>query len=153
MADQTRPDRSFLGSGWSFPVRLADDGSVALVDHEEDVRQAIRIILDTNHGERTMRPEFGSGVRAFVFESITTTNLSLLRHRVEDALVRWEPRIDVASVTVALPPGVRNRVDVSISYTIRATNTFYNLVYPFYLEEGAGDAAVDAADRLRGVVA
>ena len=148
-----RPERSFLGTGWAFPVRLTDDGSVALVDHDEDVRQSIRIILDTNLGERAMRADFGSGVRAFVFETISTTTVSLLRHRVEEALVRWEPRIDVDSVTATLPGGLRNRVDLSISYTVRATNTFYNLVYPIYLEEGSGDANTDTSDRIRGAVA
>lgn len=148
-----RNDRSFLGTGWAFPVRLADDGSVALADHAEDVRQAIRIILETNHGERLMRPQFGSGVRAFVFETVSTTTLSLLRHRVEEALVRWEPRIDVEAVRIDLPSGLRNRVDISIDYTVRATNTFYNLVYPFYLDEVRGDANIDVAGRLQGVVA
>lgn len=147
---EIRPDRSFLGTGWAFPVHLTDDGSVALAEHEEDVRQAIRIILETNAGERVMRPEFGSGIRQFVFESVSTTTLSVLRHRVEEALVRWEPRIDVEAVTVELAPGTRNRVDVSVGYTVRSTNTFYNLVYPFYLDEGAGDAVVDVADRLSG---
>ena len=104
---ENRPDRSFLGTGWAFPVRLAEDGTVALADHEEDVRQAIRIILETNLGERVMRPEFGSGLRQFVFESVSTTTLSVLRHRVEEALVRWEPRIDVEAVGVELAPGTR----------------------------------------------
>jgi hypothetical protein len=59
----------------------------------------------------------------------------------------------VDSVAATLPGGLRNRVDLSISYTVRATNTFYNLVYPFYLEEGSGDANTDTSDRIRGVVA
>lgn len=153
MTTPIRTDRSFLGTGWAFPVHLDQHGSVALVEHEADVRQSIRIILETNHGERMMRPRFGSGVRAFVFETVSTTTLSLLRHRVEEALVRWEPRIDVEAVTIDLPSGLRNRVDISIDYTVRATNTFYNLVYPFYLEEARGDANVDVAGRLQGVVA
>lgn len=129
-------DRSFLGTGWAFPVTLDADGGAALVDHEEDIRQSIRIILETNLGERVMRPEFGSGIRAFVFESISTTTLALLRHRVQEALQRWEGRIDVLRVEATVPTGLRNQVDVSIDYRVRATNTFYNLVYPFYLEEG-----------------
>jgi uncharacterized protein len=146
-------DRSFLGTGWQFPVSLTDDGDVALVDHEEDIRQSIRIILETNHGERLMRPTFGSDVRRFVFESISTTTLALLRHRVTEALVRWEPRIDVDGVTVTVDAGTRTRVDVDIAYRIRATNTFYNLVYPFYLDEARGAATVDGTLRQRGAVA
>lgn len=128
-------DRSFLGTGWAFPVTLDADGGVMLVQHEEDIRQSIRIILETNLGERVMRPDFGSSIRDFVFESISTTTLAMLRHRVEEALQRWEGRIDVIRVETTVPTGLKNRVDVSIDYRIRATNTFYNLVYPFYLEE------------------
>ena len=129
-------DRSFLGRGWAFPVRLDAGGGVALAVHEDDVRQAIQIILGTNLGERLMRPEFGSGIRAFVFESVSTTTLTLLKSRVEEALVRWEPRIDIQRVDVTLPTSLRNRLDVMIDYRVRATNVFYNLVYPFYLDEG-----------------
>lgn len=153
-------DRRILGTGWAFPVRLTGAGAVSLVDHEEDVRQAIRIIIETNHGERLMRPTFGSGVRAFVFETISTTTLSLLRHRVEEALVRWEPRIRVESVTVELPqnengrPDIRiGKLEIRIEYMIRATNTFYNIVYPFYLDEAMGDVNIDVAGRREGIVA
>ena len=73
-------------------------------------------------------------MRSFVFESISTTTLALLRHRVEDAIVTWEPRLDVTTLeTKVVSPG--NRVDISIEYRVRSTNTFYNLVYPFYLDE------------------
>jgi hypothetical protein len=127
--------RSFLGSGWAFPVSLDATGGVALVEGEEDVRQSIRIILSTNLGER-IRMDFGSGINAFVFEPISTTTLTLLRSRVEEALVRWEPRITVERVEASLPDRSIGRVDVSIDYRVRETNTFYNLVYPYYLEEG-----------------
>ncbi|QDB79392.1 GPW/gp25 family protein [Georgenia sp. 311] len=145
------PDRSFLGTGWSFPVTLDGDGGVALAGHEEDVRQSVLIILSTNLGERVMRPVFGSDVRRFVFDSASTTRLALLQHRVTEALVRWEPRIDVDEVTVTVPPSTVARVDVDIAYRVRATNTFYNLVYPFYLDEAHGDATVDTAQRRQGV--
>jgi phage baseplate assembly protein W len=129
--------RSFLGSGWAFPVALDATGGVALVDGVEDVRQSIRIILGTDLGER-IRMDFGSSINAFVFEPISTTTLTLLRARVEEALVRWEPRIRVGRVDASLPDRSAGRVDVSIDYRVRETNTFYNLVYPFYLEEGEG---------------
>ena len=137
-AGRSDDDRSFLGTGWAFPVTLGADGAVAMVDHEEDIRQSIWIILSTDLGDRLLRPDFGSGMRSFVFESISTTTLALLRHRVEDAIVTWEPRLDVTTLeTKVVSPG--NRVDISIEYRVRSTNTFYNLVYPFYLEE-AGEA-------------
>jgi Bacteriophage baseplate protein W len=130
------PAKAFLGVGWAFPVQ-ADQaaGDVALAAYEEDIRQAIRIILETAQGERVMRPDFGAGLHALVFEPINTTTLALARHRVEEALITWEPRIDSITVQVThdLP---RGRLMIEIGYRVRATNTFYNLVYPFYLQEG-----------------
>lgn len=129
-------DRAFLGQGWNFPIQTAADGEVAMSRHEEDIRQAIRIILGTNQGERVMRPEFGAGLQAMVFQPVNTTTMSLVRHRVEEALVRWEPRIDNITVKVTAEPE-QGRLAIDISYRTRATNTFYNLVYPFYLMEGS----------------
>ena len=127
--------KAFLGRGWSFPVRLDDTGDVATSDHEEDVREAVRIILGTRPGERAMRPDFGAGLHALAFEPISSTTMALARHRVEEALVLWEPRIDNVGVSVAAD-APQGRLLISIDYRVRATNTFYNLVYPFYLVEG-----------------
>jgi uncharacterized protein len=126
--------KAFLGRGWSFPVALAG-GHVALAEYEEDVRQAILVILQTNHHERVMRPDFGANLRALVFAPLNTTTLSLARHQVEQALVLWEPRIDSVTVKASLMPR-ESRLDIEVTYRIRRTNTFYNLVYPFYLNEG-----------------
>jgi uncharacterized protein len=128
-------DTGFLGIGWSFPPRVDATGDIALVAFEEDVRQAVRIILLTDPGERVMRPDFGSGLRALLFEPITEATKALVRHRVEEALIRWEPRIDSITVDVQAP-AASSRIDIEIRYRIRSTNTFYNLVYPFYLLEG-----------------
>ena len=129
-------ERSFLGVGWAFPVHPADGGAIALSAYDEDVREAVKIVLGTDPGERVMRPTFGAGLSALVFEPINTTTMALVRHRVETALVTWEPRIDVLAVRVSSDDPSSGRLDVEVDYRVRATNTFYNLVYPFYLMEG-----------------
>jgi phage baseplate assembly protein W len=129
--------KAFLGRGWAYAVNANAAGSDAvLVEHEEDVREAVRIILETGRNERVMRPDFGAGLNEFVFEPINTTTLALIRHRVEESLVTWEPRIQLETVDVVPAAGVLGRIDITIEYRVRATNTFYNLVYPFYLQEG-----------------
>ncbi len=125
----------FLGSGWSFPVQPGGGGDVALVGDEEDIREAVQIILGTTPGERVMRPDFGAGLRALAFEPISATTMALARHRVEEALVMWEPRVDNVDVRVTAD-APRGRLLIDVRYRIRASNTFYNLVYPFYLLEG-----------------
>jgi uncharacterized protein len=127
-------DKSFLGRGWSFPAGLNKTGDIALAADVEDIQQAITIILGTAQGERIMRPDFGAGLQALVFEPINTTTMALVRHRVEEALINWEPRIDRLSVQVTADPP-QGRLMIEIGYRVRTTNTFYNLVYPFYLLE------------------
>ena len=130
------PAKAFLGIGWAFPPHLEADGTLAEAVYEEDVRQAIRIILGTNLGERLMRPDFGAGLNAFVFEPVSTTTLARVKTRVEEALIAWEPRIDVEEVKVTTDPPERNKLLIDMTYRVRATNTRFNLVYPFYLQEG-----------------
>jgi phage baseplate assembly protein W len=128
-------DKAFLGVGWGFPVALDGAGEIRVARYEEDIRQAILLILETNPGERVMRPDFGAGLKTLVFEPLNTTTMALCQHKVEEALVLWEPRIEVIDVLVTADPP-NTRLDISIDYQIRSTNTFYNLVYPFYLQEG-----------------
>jgi phage baseplate assembly protein W len=133
----TSVDRAFLGVGWAFPPAAAPTGDIAMAAYDDDVRQAILIILQTTPGERVMRPQFGAGLADLVFEPITTALLALVQHRAETALIQWEPRIDVDAVTVTPNPPL-GRIDIDIRYQVRQTSTFYNLVYPFYLNEGGG---------------
>lgn len=128
--------KAFLGRGWAFPVGVTE-GMIATARHEEDIRQAIRIILDTEPGERVMRPDFGAGLRGLLFEPINTTTIALARHRVERALVLWEPRIDSVGVDVRAEPR-QGLLRIELRYRVRTTNTFYNLVHPFYVHEGRG---------------
>jgi uncharacterized protein len=133
---QPDPQRAFLGVGWAFPPQMEADGTIAEAVYEEDIHQAIRIILGTNPGERVMRPDFGAGLNAFVFEPVNTTTMALVQTRVQEALITWEPRIDVEQVKVTTDSNERYKLLIDITYRVRATNVVANLVYPFYLQEG-----------------
>jgi phage baseplate assembly protein W len=130
------PARAFLGVGWAFPPRIDGTGAVVEAVYEEDIREAIRIILGTDPGERTMRPEFGAGLGQFVFEPVNTATVTRMQRQVRDALVVWEPRIDVEDVTVTPEGDPVGVLMVEVVYRVRATNARANLVYPFYLQEG-----------------
>ncbi|MHC2842883.1 GPW/gp25 family protein [Bradyrhizobium diazoefficiens] len=129
--------KSFLGVGWNFPLAATATGQAAMAAYEEDVRQAILIILQTNNGERLMRPTFGAGLNAFVFEPINPTSMAALQTRVQNALIDWEPRIDVVAVSVTPAPTAIGTLLIDITYRVRLTNSVGNLVYPFYLGEGS----------------
>jgi phage baseplate assembly protein W len=140
MTAEAQRDPGFLGRGWRFPPAFdgGDSGDgVATVEAAEDVHESILIILGTNHGERPMRPEFGANLNALAFEPIGAVTAALVRHRVEEALVLWEPRIDHVRVNVTSNRDTPTTLLVDIDYRVRTTNVFYNLVYPFYLLEGA----------------
>jgi phage baseplate assembly protein W len=127
----------FLGTGWSFPVRIDGmTGRTALSSNDQDIEESIRIILFTAKGERIMRPEFGCGIHDFVFSSMNTTTLGLAESSIREALIRWEPRIEVLDVSAVQDNEYPGRLMIRIQYQIRATNQSYNLVYPFYLREG-----------------
>jgi phage baseplate assembly protein W len=128
--------KPFLGVGWGFPVGFGPDGSLTLAEYEESVRQSVWIILGTAKGERIMRPDFGCGIYDLVFETNSASTAGKVSQAVRDALLTFETRIDVLDVQVR--PGGRGEVLlISIDYEVRATNTAFNLVYPFYLERSA----------------
>jgi phage baseplate assembly protein W len=125
-----------LGSGLSFPLRVDARGGLALSHEDEDVREAISVILGTAPGERPMRPEFGCGIHDYVFESVDAYLVGRLEQEVRRALDRWEPRIDVVSVDLSVEAdarGVNEVVVIDVTYRLRATNDVRNLVHPFYV--------------------
>ena len=129
---------AFIGQGLSFPLKTTASGSIALVGHDQELRESIRLILGTAYGERPMRPEFGCGIHDYVFESVDAYLVGRLEQEVRRALDRWEPRIDVVSVELSLEPsregGLLNElVVIDITYQLRATSDVRNLVYPFYV--------------------
>jgi phage baseplate assembly protein W len=136
------PDKQdFLGNGWHFPPRISGQGGVDLTKDEEKIRQSIRIILETARGERVMHPDFGCGIHDYVFATINTSSINTIRQAVREALILWEPRIEVLKVALA---GDRDGSDfsrgilaIAVDYRVRATNSEFNLVYPFYVKREA----------------
>jgi phage baseplate assembly protein W len=125
----------FLGVGWNFPVTTDPGGQIALTPSaEECIRQSIWMILSTAPGERVMRPDFGCGVTDLVFGVNNAGTATAVASAVREALATWEPRIDVLDVYAAADPHRPNVLLVEINYAIRANNSRFNLVYPFYLE-------------------
>jgi uncharacterized protein len=125
-----------LGSGLRFPIQPNHRGGLAVARWEEKVRESIVMILSTAKGERVMRPDFGCDIHAFVFMTVDKTNLTLVKSAVEEALVRWEPRIEVKAVDVMTDPIREGCLLINVTYRIRVTNSEANLVYPFYLQTG-----------------
>jgi len=124
--------QDFTGAGWAFPLGVSPYGGIALARREAELEQAMRLILSTYPGERPMRPDFGSRLRDYVFRSATVDTAAELSHEVRNALLRWEPRVDIEAVDVTVDPMERNLLYIDIQYRQKDTNDFRNLVFPFY---------------------
>jgi len=125
--------RDIIGTGVAFPLRVDAGGALALVQDEEDVHEAIELILGTSPGERPMRPQFGCAVHDYVFETVDAYTVGRLERAVRIALDRWEPRIEVLAVDIDPSQADRGELPIEITYRLRATNDVRNLVYPFYV--------------------
>ncbi len=130
--------KEFLGRGWRFPVGVDSRGRIAMSTYEEDIKEAILIILRTQKGERVMRPDFGCGIYDYVFSPINTATLTLIERTVREAITEWEPRVEIEKIEISTEEADQGRLLISIDYRVRRTNSRFNLVYPFYLKEGTG---------------
>src|ERR1700722_12032546 len=113
--------QEFIGSGWAFPLKTTATGSIALVSGDQEIAESIRIILATAHGERPMRPDFGCGIHDHVFAPADSTTAGLIVHEVKTALARWEPRINVVAVTVAMDRAVEATLYIDITYMLKGS--------------------------------
>ncbi len=126
----------FLGVGWAFPVGLDARGRIALARQEQDIDQAIRMIVLTPKGQRIMRPEFGCHVHELIFAPNDGATAGLAARYVEEALGMWEPRIRVTGVTAAPDHTDPTRLLIEVRYEVKATNDPRSLVFPFYTIPG-----------------
>lgn len=129
--------REFLGTGWAYPVASeAQSGAIRLASHEQSIAESIEIILSTAPGERLMRPDFGCRLHDLVFAQNNVGTAGLAEFYVKEALIRWEPRIDLDAVEVNADPTDPAQLLITIRYRVRKTDSQFNLVYPFYLTRG-----------------
>jgi len=122
----------FIGAGWPFPVRTDATGRIALVSHDREVEESIRLILGTAFGERPMRPDYGCAIHDYIFASVDSDIAGRIAIAVRASLVRWEPRIDVTDVRIHFDAVDTSLIYIDIRYALRDTNDPRNLVFPFY---------------------
>lgn len=132
-------DKSFLGTGWSFPPAFNKKGSVHTVTAEDDIRESLHILLSTVPGERLMQPTYGCGLKSHIFEDMNESSVAVISDLITRAILFFESRVSVESVTVDYENDedfLEGLVRINILYTVRATNNRHNMVYPFYFTEG-----------------
>jgi phage baseplate assembly protein W len=131
--------KSFLGTGWGFPPAFSNTAAaVGLLSDEDDIQSSLQILLGTRQGERVMRPDYGCNLDELVFEPLTTTFKTYIKDLINTAILYYEPRIDVNRIELDDTGELEGRILISIDYTVRATNSRFNFVFPFYKTETTG---------------
>jgi len=132
-------DNDFIGHGWSFPLDVTANGTIATVGGSRKLEQAMTLVLSTYPGERPFRPNFGSRLRDFVYEGATVDVFARIEREVRDSLVMWEPRAKVENVVVHPDEHQENLLNIDITYVVKEENDRRNLVFPFYTIPDEGE--------------
>ena len=133
--------KAYLGTGWSFPPTFDKASrSVQLVSAEDDIWQSLYILLSTSLGERVMQPTYGCNLQELLFETLTPNVASNIKELLRTAILYHEPRIRLNRLDLSMSEQLQGVVNIAVDYTILSTNSRFSLVYPFYIQEGAGIA-------------
>ncbi len=129
--------KDFLGRGWSFPPTFLNDrASVDMLKEEDDVASSLEILLGTRQRERVMQPLYGCNLDELLFESLNTRLKTLMVDKVQAAILYHEPRLALESVQLDDGLGLEGVVQISVTYKVKSTNSRFNFVYPYYIQEG-----------------
>ena len=131
--------KSFLGTGWGFPPSFSNKAAqVGLLTDEDDIQSSLEILLSTRQGERVMRQDYGCNLDEMVFEPLTTTFKTYIKDLISTAILYYEARIEVNKIEIDDTGELEGRILILIDYTVRATNSRFNFVFPFYKTEATG---------------
>jgi len=127
---------SFLGTGWRFPPAFTAAGAdVEMASDAEDIHQSLQILFSTSPGERIMLENFGCDLQRLMFEEIDQGLVNQISHIITDGILYHESRINLDNIDVSESKNEPGLLLISLEYTIRTTNSRFNMVYPFYVNE------------------
>jgi phage baseplate assembly protein W len=139
MLTQNSNFNSFLGAGWAFPPTFDPDLlTVTTVSDDTDIEQSLNILLSTAIGERIMQPQYGCDLQPYLFQPLNPHLIGFLKDRVKNAILYYETRIKLNSVTVTPLDSVdllQGRFTITINYTIITSNSRFNYVYDYFANE------------------
>lgn len=122
-----------IGKGWGFPVHLDERNHIALTNEDNEISQAIYVILSTYPGERVMRPEFGCRIHDYVFAPANAATAAGIEAAAKEAILNWEPRVTLTSVKATPDPDADGLMMVEIKYELKSSRDPRALIFPFYL--------------------
>ncbi|MEO8609188.1 MAG: GPW/gp25 family protein [Chloroflexota bacterium] len=122
-----------IGRRIVFPFRLGDRNQIGMVTDDQAIRQSIHVIINTVPGERVMRPDFGCEIHSLIFWPANYQTAAIAERYVQEALLRWEPRIDVKEVEVTAGTADHGELFIKVVYSLKGEHDPRSLVFPYYL--------------------
>ena len=131
-------ENKFLGNGWQFPPEFSKSDTsakMAMMSGPENISQSLKLLLTTNFAERLMRPDYGCGIAQLLFEPIDQRTITKIQNSIADAILLYEPRINLINVNIFQEQQNTGLLNISIEYIIKTTNSRFNQVFPFHINE------------------
>ncbi len=142
----TRSQSSLLSWRFNHPdldpgtagLHLAPRGGIDLVADNQAIRQSILLLLSTRPGERLMRPEYGCYLQQLVFAPNNDNTAAIARLYVKNALLRFEPRIEIVRIDASRNPDPHypSQLVITLEYRVRMTQSEETLVLSLDLAGG-----------------
>jgi hypothetical protein len=130
--------KSFLGTGWAFPITFnREQFTVNMASEVQDIEQSLTILFNTRPGERVMRPSYGSGLEDLMFEPVDQGLITFIKEMITNAILYYEPRVNLQHIEILTDPSSlqEGRVQISLDLIVRSSNGRFNYVYDFYKRE------------------
>jgi phage baseplate assembly protein W len=114
-------NNDFLGKGWSFPPAFdLPARSVEMTEKVLDIQKSLEVLLSTRVGERVMQPKYGCNMDELVFESLDTGTKTIIKDKIQTAILYFEPRIDVKKIEMNTENELEGIIILEIDYLVRA---------------------------------
>ena len=130
--------KSFLGTGWAFPVTFNKaQGTVNMASEVRDIEQSLTILLNNRPGERVMRPDYGCALDDLMFEPVDAGIITYIKDLITNAILYYEPRVNLRQIEIVTDPAMlwEGRVLIELDVVVRSTNGRFNYVYDYYKRE------------------
>nr|WP_255216799.1 GPW/gp25 family protein [Pseudenhygromyxa sp. WMMC2535] len=125
-----------MGRGWAFPPSFSAGGAqVEMVAGVEDIHQSLQVLLATRLGERVMHEDYGCNLDDVAFSETDQRLINKVSAMINDAILYHEPRIELLGLDVRTDTDQPELLLIRLDYRVPETNTRFNMVYPFYLNE------------------
>ncbi|MGV7961260.1 GPW/gp25 family protein [Photorhabdus tasmaniensis] len=134
MTDKILAD--IYGRGWAFPPQFSYQNGIIMAEGAKNVQQSINILFLTEPGERIMREDYGCGLNDYMFENISDELMAEIQTRIEERVLRYEPRAEITDIQVNQRTDSPNTLHIQVTYSLRGSEISQQLEGVLEINEG-----------------